>query len=107
MKLIQETAASFPLDARDINGQKIDATIIEGAQYRLSNGASEIVKTLKDGLRIEYSDNLGVTAIFVDIEQSDINFNGLAVQELTYSTDGVNYQGATLRPKFIDIIGRN
>lgn len=107
MKIYELTAASFALDARDINGQKIDATIIEGAKYKLSNGASEIFKTLTDGLRIEYSDNLGVTAIFVDIAQSDINFNGRAVQELTYSTDGVNYQGATLRPKFIDIIDRN
>ena len=101
MNIYERTSASFAIDARDINGQKIDALALEGVVYKITNGIDEVVKTLTDGLRIESE------RLFVDIGQEDINFKGRAAQEIIYSTDGVNYQGATLRPRFISIIGRN
>lgn len=107
MKLYENTAASFPLDARDIFGQKIDATIIEGATYTLRAAEKIVVKTLGSGLRIEYSDNSETTNIFVDLTADDLNFYGRARQELIYSNDGIDYQGSTLRPTFIDVISRN
>lgn len=107
MKLYESTAASFPIDARDIFGQKVDASLIEGASYTLASAGRLVVKTLGAGLRIEYSDNLEMTVIFVDLTASDLEFSGRARQELIYSMDGVNYEGATLRPTFIDVIGRN
>lgn len=101
MKIYERTAVSFTIDARDINGQKIDVLALEGVVYKITNGIDEVAKTLTDGLRIESE------RLFVDIGQEDINFKGRAMQELIYSTDGVNFHGATLRPRFINIIGRN
>lgn len=107
MKLFTNTTAKFALNARKLDGTRLDVNEIEGAEYTLSDGIALIKKDLTNGLAIEYSDNLGYGVLVVTLTPADLNFTGRARQQLIYSCcDGNNY-AAILRPEFINVVSRN
>lgn len=104
MKLFFNLSANYALDARLVNGQRLETDTLVDAEYTLSiNGLPIVRKVLGSGLEIQHDDNQGDGFIFVTIDNGDLQYAGKARQSLIITDCQGNKTGAVLRPEFIFI----
>jgi hypothetical protein len=104
MKLIQNLAAKYRIDARLPDGRRLETDTIVSAEYSLRvDGVNFLTLQLGNGLSIDYDPSLDDGALFVTINNNQLNFSGKAQQRLTYTDCNGQTFGAVLRPEFVNI----
>ena len=104
MKLFVDLAAEYPLDARNVNGQRLETDTLVEAEYVIEIGGLVILrKRLNQGLTINHSDNQGDGFLFVKIENGELRYTGKARHKLIVEDCKGNRYGVNLRPEFIYI----
>ena len=100
MTLFLNLAAKIRLDARLLNGQRVETDTLVGAEYTLNMGGVIIRKTLDNGLTIE-ADDSGEGFLYASFAPSELNIVGTYQQRLTVAgCDGQMY-GAIVRPELL------
>jgi hypothetical protein len=104
MKLFVDLAAEYRLDARNVNGQRLETDTLVDAEYVIEIGSLVVVrKRLDQGLTINHSDNQGDGFLFVKIENGELRYTGKARHKLIVEDCQGNRYGVNLRPEFIYI----
>lgn len=100
MSLFINLAAKIKLDARLLNGQRVETDTLVGALYTVNLMGYEIAKTIGDGLSIE-NDDSGEGFLYATFAPNELKFAGAYQQRLTVAgCDGQMY-GAIVRPELL------
>lgn len=104
MILRRKYAASYPLNARTSDGQRLETDTIVAATFTMDQGGGDLlVKTLTDGLEIRHSDDAGDGFLYVIINNLDLMWSGKTRQRLLVECCDGSIYPVNLRPEFVYI----